>query len=109
VLRPSELEPTGSVGRVPTTPARQTTDVDAVMLRGQELGQTQKKSFLDSFTNFFGGVKDGEQATFTSEPARSSLTEPPPGYRTPSPAQPYGLGVKGPEAHNYKEKFGTGQ
>jgi hypothetical protein len=33
-----------------------------------------------------------ERATFTREPARGSLTEPPPGYRTPSPAQPYGLG-----------------
>jgi hypothetical protein len=33
-----------------------------------------------------------EYSTFTSEPARSSLTEPPPGYRTPSPNQPYGVG-----------------
>ena len=33
-----------------------------------------------------------EYATFTGEPVRSSLTEPPPGYRTPSPNQPYGLG-----------------
>jgi hypothetical protein len=33
-----------------------------------------------------------EYATFTGEPARSNLTEPPPGYRTPSPNQPYGVG-----------------
>ena len=33
-----------------------------------------------------------EYATFTGEPPRTSLTEPPPGYRTPSPAQPYGVG-----------------
>lgn len=33
-----------------------------------------------------------EYTAFTGEPARSSLTEPPPGYRTPSPAQPYGVG-----------------
>jgi hypothetical protein len=33
-----------------------------------------------------------EYSTFTGEPARSSLTEPPPGYRTPSPNQPYGVG-----------------
>ena len=29
-------------------------------------------------------------ASFTGEPARASLTEPPPGYQTPSPNQPYG-------------------
>jgi len=32
-----------------------------------------------------------ETATFTGEPARTSLTDPPPGYLTPSPDQPYGL------------------
>lgn len=37
------------------------------------------------------GTKD-EFATFTGEPPRTSLTEPPTGYRTPSPAQPYGVG-----------------
>ena len=38
------------------------------------------------------GSKDDEVAKFTSEPPRASLTEPPPGYQTPSPDQPYGLG-----------------
>jgi hypothetical protein len=33
-----------------------------------------------------------EYATFTGEPARGKLTEPPAGYRTPSAAQPYGVG-----------------
>jgi hypothetical protein len=33
-----------------------------------------------------------EYTPFTGEPARTSLTEPPPGYRTPSPAQPFGVG-----------------
>ena len=33
-----------------------------------------------------------EQATFTGEPRRESLIEPPAGYRTPSPSQPYGIG-----------------
>ena len=42
-----------------------------------------------------------EYGTFTSEPPRSSLTEPPPGYRTPSPTQPYGVGKeKGPGPAN---------
>jgi hypothetical protein len=33
-----------------------------------------------------------EYTTFAGEPERSSLTEPPKGYRTPSPSQPYGVG-----------------
>jgi len=33
-----------------------------------------------------------EYTTFVGEPPRSSLLEPPPGYRTPSPNQPYGVG-----------------
>lgn len=33
-----------------------------------------------------------EYATFTGEPSRGKLTEPPAGYRTPSAAQPYGVG-----------------
>ena len=37
------------------------------------------------------GNKD-EYTTFTGEPPRQSLLEPPRGYRTPSPAQPYGVG-----------------
>lgn len=40
-----------------------------------------------------------EYATFTGEPARTSLTDPPPGYQTPSPDQPYGIG---PEQKKYK-------
>lgn len=39
-----------------------------------------------------------EYATFTGEPARTSLTDPPPGYLTPSPDEPYGVG---PEKKKY--------
>jgi hypothetical protein len=46
------------------------------------------------FKSLFGGNTDSESATFTSEPARTSLTEPPPGYQTPSPNQPYGINTK---------------
>jgi len=42
------------------------------------------------FGSGFGGYKD-ETGTFTSEPQRSQLTEPPPGYQTPSGQQPYGV------------------
>jgi hypothetical protein len=40
-----------------------------------------------------------EYATFTGEPARTSLTDPPAGYLTPSPDEPYGVG---PEHKTYK-------
>ncbi len=45
--------------------------------------------------------KDADEARFTGEPPRTELTDPPPGYQTPSPDQPYGVvgGVK-PKAEN---------
>jgi hypothetical protein len=42
----------------------------------------------------FTGEKQVETAKFTREPSRSSLVDPPPGYRTPSPSQPYGINSK---------------
>ncbi len=44
--------------------------------------------------NIFTGLwaSKEEYVTFGGEPPRSSLTEPPSGYRTPSPSQPYGVG-----------------
>jgi hypothetical protein len=41
--------------------------------------------------NSFWAPKE-EYTTFASEPPRGSLTDPPTGYRTPSPNQPYGVG-----------------
>ena len=37
--------------------------------------------------------KSNEQAKFEREPDRTSLTQPPPGYQTPSPNYPYGIGA----------------
>ncbi|MFH0299797.1 hypothetical protein AAFX91_21700 [Bradyrhizobium sp. 31Argb] len=45
------------------------------------------------FSGLFGGSKT-ETATFKSEPTRESLTQPPPGYQTPSPNFAYGTGPK---------------
>jgi hypothetical protein len=58
--------------------------------------QPNKKS-LFSF-DLFNNNKT-EYATFTGEPQRTSLTDPPPGYLTPSPDQPYGIG---PDHKKYK-------
>jgi hypothetical protein len=53
------------------------------------------------FGNVFNGKKE-ESAKFTGEPPRSSLTDPPPGYQTPSPEQPYGVGKNAaPKATDY--------
>jgi len=47
----------------------------------------------------FDWLKKEQYGTFTGEPPRVSLTDPPPGYQTPSPDQPYGLT---PEQKTYK-------
>ncbi len=48
---------------------------------------------LKNFSNSFNKDKPPETAKFIREPARSSLTDPPSGYRTPSPDQPYGVHI----------------
>jgi hypothetical protein len=58
--------------------------------------QPNKKSF---FSFDLLNPNKTEYATFTGEPTRTSLTDPPPGYLTPSPDQPYGVG---PERKQYK-------
>ena len=47
------------------------------------------------FGAMFSSKKE-ESAKFTGEPPRASLTDPPVGYQTPSPEQPYGVGKAGP-------------
>lgn len=53
-----------------------------------------KKSVFDLFR-----TSKQEYATFTGEPARGTLTDPPAGYMTPSADQPYGIG---PDQKKYK-------
>ncbi len=73
---PPGQQPTGAATRDPTNPSTPS-----------ELGA---KSMF-AWGNLWGSPKE-EYATFTGEPARESLTQPPAGYRTPSAAQPYGVG-----------------
>jgi len=44
------------------------------------------------FQTMFHSSDDDTTAKFTGEPPRADLTDPPPGYQTPSPSQPYGTG-----------------
>ena len=49
--------------------------------------------FTSSFTSLFHG-NSSESVPFKQEPTRESLTQPPPGYQTPSPNFAYGTGPK---------------
>lgn len=49
--------------------------------------------YKGGFSGLFGGSKT-ETAQFKGEPTRESLTQPPPGYQTPSPNFAYGTGPK---------------
>jgi hypothetical protein len=84
-LRPSQLDPgrAASNARKPVTVTGSTPSSDEV--KPSELGWsgwTWQKMF---------GSSENETVEFKEEPARETLLQPPPGYRTPSPAQPYGL------------------
>ena len=80
-LRPDELIPKGSRASAASSSG----------------GIEPKKSGLLNFDWF----KKEEYGTFTGEPPRANLTDPPPGYQTPSPDQPYGIP---PERKAYKPK-----
>ncbi len=77
-LRPDEL----GVGRPSPTVSAPGTGEQSTPA---ELGE--KKSSIFNFN----WTKKEEYGTFTGEPPRVSLTDPPPGYQTPSPNQPYGI------------------
>jgi hypothetical protein len=87
-LMPNQVGPTTKVGsKAGEAPGRTAEDIDSPS-SPKELGV---KSLKDMFTTGYWAPKE-EYVPFTGEPQRSSLTEPPSGYRTPSPAQPYGVG-----------------
>jgi hypothetical protein len=66
-----------------------TTSAAAVDANGKPVEQDRFRDIGKMF-----GLNQQETATFKAEPPRTTLVEPPPGYRTPSPDQPYGIGVK---------------
>jgi hypothetical protein len=66
-------------------------DADAEATRPLRPSELGSKSLFSNIFSTFNPDKT-ETGTFTSEPPRDNLTAPPPGYQTPSPNQPYGLG-----------------
>ena len=84
-LSPSEMRRGTTRGRSTNNePVRTLSDAEMGRpLRPSELGQTQ------SLFGMFGRSVNEPSETFAGEPSRSRMTEPPTGYRTPSPNQPY--------------------
>jgi hypothetical protein len=83
-------------GRIPpstdTTASTTKPPVDAEIEGGRRLTQKELGS-KSLFSGMFSSFTDkGETAEFSGEPPRQALTAPPPGYQTPSPSQPYGIG-----------------
>jgi hypothetical protein len=87
-LTPSELNaaktaPVGRAGNDPVQPGNS----NATLLSPGQLG------YSGGLSGLFGGNKT-ESAPFNGEPTRDSLTQPPPGYQTPSPNFAYGTGPR---------------
>jgi hypothetical protein len=82
-LRPDEMRGTASRGRG---------NAEAPGVQGprpEQLTPSQLGHSGFSLGSVFGG-RDGKVVQFTGEPARTTLTEPPVGLRTPSSKYPYG-------------------
>ncbi len=85
-LRPDQLTP----GKKYAPRARRQTLNDPAGAFGERMTQQELGYSGGLFSNMFGKGEKGETAKFTGEPPRASLTDPPAGYQTPSPDQPYG-------------------
>ncbi len=108
-LRPDQMTPGRSSARVytqrPNSPPNPTIGADGTdRLSPSELGY--RGGLLGKM---FGNDEEAERArTFMGEPPRTSLTDPPRGYQTPSTGQPYGLSDKtvAPKANDYYTTHG---
>jgi len=78
----------GACGAGPAFAQDAAAKADEPAKQGEELG------FDGRLSNLFGSGNKTETAQFKGEPTRESLTEPPPGYQTPSPNFAYGTGPK---------------
>jgi hypothetical protein len=100
-MREEDMTP----GPKPRTPTRSQPTADGLNdAYGNRLSPDELGTKKGLFSKMFGKKDDEETAKFTGERPRTSLTEPPPGYQTPSPDQPYGLGKDNskPKPFNYE-------
>jgi len=87
---PSQLNAPGPGAPKPVTPGE-----------GRDMTAALPPSELKSpgfFGRLFGGGGDQKAPAFTQEKPRKSLTEPPPGYQTPSADQPYAVTPTQPDS-----------
>ncbi len=92
VLTPDELR-RGVNPRAPrvTDPSQNTGSIEEAN-QGRQMSPTQLNSKGIFNWDALMGTHLKDQGKFESEPSRSALTQPPPGYQTPSSAYPYGAG-----------------
>jgi hypothetical protein len=86
-LMPNELAAAKTKPSSPTEPLTPGNSANNPMLSPSQLG------FNGSLWNVFSS-NQAETATFTGEPPRETLTQPPSGYQVPSPNYAYGTGPK---------------
>jgi hypothetical protein len=89
-LRQDQLTPGGT----PPNPGRNREEANTAT-PGDRSTAAELGSKGNIFTNMFE-KKNDEIAKFTGERPRASLTQPPPGYQTPSSSYAYGTGPKEP-------------
>ena len=88
VLTPAEL----NVGRT-ARPSRNNNDPVQPGISNNPVLSPSQLGYHGGLGGLFGGNK-AESAPFKGEPTRESLTQPPPGYQTPSPNYAYGTGPR---------------
>jgi hypothetical protein len=89
ILTPSEL----NAGKTAATARRDNDPVQPGVSNTNPILSPSQLGYNGSLSGLFGGNKV-ETAPFKGEPTRESLTQPPPGYQTPSPNFAYGTGPK---------------
>ena len=92
VLTPDELN-RGINPRAPrvTDPSQNTGSIEEANI-GRQMSPTQLDNKGIFNWNALMGTHLKDEGKFEGEPARNALTQPPPGYQTPSSAFPYGTG-----------------
>jgi hypothetical protein len=75
----------------PGKPAKKKDDGSGGYTTAGEEAKAGAERYSPSQLGFLGFGKKTDSGSFTGEPERTLLTEPPPGYRVPSPNAPYGV------------------
>jgi hypothetical protein len=83
--RPAAGDVTGSTGNAPSRQIEMVGQDNTVKPAADEPSLTTR------LWRKFTGEQVNEMGVFKGEPTRTTLTDPPRGFRTPSPGQPYGI------------------